>query len=272
MKEQIIKNNGVLADHDPQRLNQTITGTLTSRIEKREKDNETYYYGFFSIENQTQEIPVVFKGRPRGYGNDNDYKPNIPKGSQVQLKGNWANSNSSRPSFTCHHYQILSNPPPLTTKSLQKQIQPLLSIAWEQRKSWTQTTEFLTKKQEQLRELERYQKYPSLLQAYLDLKAFYYSNEYYKQKLVWDGPTTFLEKIASELEDTERRIKAIQAQDKANQRIRELEQKISDLEKQNQDLDYLLTSGKNSEIIKKLQTKIQELNKKTDEIEKEVNQ
>lgn len=58
-----------------------LTGTLTSRIEKK-GTNEPYYYGFFKIPNQEPEIPVIFKDEK---GN---YKPTIPKGSQVQLQGN----------------------------------------------------------------------------------------------------------------------------------------------------------------------------------------
>jgi len=54
-----------------------ITGTLTSRIETKNKENQPYYYGFFKLENQKGEFPVIFKT-----------KPNIPKGSQVQLTGN----------------------------------------------------------------------------------------------------------------------------------------------------------------------------------------
>ena len=51
---------------------QIITGILTSRIESK----QDYYYGFFKLENQNQEIPVVFKT-----------KPNLVKGTQVQLEG-----------------------------------------------------------------------------------------------------------------------------------------------------------------------------------------
>jgi len=53
-----------------------IQGVLTSRIEKRGND-EIYYYGFFKLENQNQEIPVIFKT-----------KPDLKKGSQVLLQGN----------------------------------------------------------------------------------------------------------------------------------------------------------------------------------------
>jgi len=89
------ENNGVLADHEPQRLNETITGTLTSRIETRQDKAgfKAYYYGFFKFPDQETEIPVVFKGE----------KPTIPKATQVQLKGTWAKSNGHRNSFTCHN-------------------------------------------------------------------------------------------------------------------------------------------------------------------------
>ncbi|KLL03890.1 MAG: hypothetical protein MRECE_7c025 [Mycoplasmataceae bacterium CE_OT135] len=72
-----------------------IQGILTSRIETREKSNETYHYGFFKLENQSQEIPVIFK-----------VKPEIPKGSEVELTGKWAQSNGNRPSFTCYDYEL----------------------------------------------------------------------------------------------------------------------------------------------------------------------
>ena len=77
-----------------------ITGILTSRIEMRDKGNQPYYYGFFKLENQVGEFPVVFKT-----------KPDLTKGNQAELKGNWANRNGSRPSFTCQAYQITSDPP-----------------------------------------------------------------------------------------------------------------------------------------------------------------
>jgi len=75
-----------------------IQGVLTSRIETKNK-GEPYYYGFFKIKNHEGEFPVIFKT-----------KPDLKKGSQVQLTDNWANSNNSRPSFTCSEYQILSTP------------------------------------------------------------------------------------------------------------------------------------------------------------------
>jgi len=53
-----------------------ITGKLTSRIETKNK-GELYYYGFFKLESQAGEFPVVFKT-----------KPDLTKGSQVELTGN----------------------------------------------------------------------------------------------------------------------------------------------------------------------------------------
>jgi len=54
-----------------------ITGILTSRIETRQKENQPYYYGFFKLENQAGEYPVVFKS-----------KPDLTKGNTVELIGN----------------------------------------------------------------------------------------------------------------------------------------------------------------------------------------
>ncbi|KLL03196.1 MAG: single-stranded DNA-binding protein [Mycoplasmataceae bacterium RV_VA103A] len=75
-----------------------IIGTLTSRIETKQDKatGEPFYYGFFKLTDQEQEIPVIFKEK----------KPNIPKGSLVELTGQWAQSNGSRPSFTVTSYQI----------------------------------------------------------------------------------------------------------------------------------------------------------------------
>ena len=95
-----------------------IQGLLTSRIETR----SDYYYGFFKLENQNQDTPVIFKT-----------KPDLVKGSQVQLTGQGANSNKDRPSFTCHTCRLIAEPQPLTITSLQKTLQPLLSTALEKK-------------------------------------------------------------------------------------------------------------------------------------------
>ena len=96
-KPNVIKKSKVAGSKLDQ---QTIKGILTSRIETRQKENKSYYYGFFKLENQVGEYPVVFKS-----------KPDLIKGSQVELTGNWAKSNGNRPSFTCQTYQILKDPP-----------------------------------------------------------------------------------------------------------------------------------------------------------------
>ena len=76
-----------------------IQGFLTSRIEtKRDKNtNETYHYGFFKLENQTQETPVIFK----------DNKPRLIKGTPVELTGTWSQG-EDRPSFTCSDFKIIT--------------------------------------------------------------------------------------------------------------------------------------------------------------------
>ena len=82
------------SDSKPELQNKIkIQGILTSRIETRNK-GEPYYYGFFKIPDQVAEIPVIFKKE----------KPTIPKGSQVEILGNWAKSNGNRPSFTATQY------------------------------------------------------------------------------------------------------------------------------------------------------------------------
>src|SRR5204862_5360415 len=63
---------------------------LTSRIETRSKDRETYYYGFFKLENQELDVPVIFKT-----------KPDLVKGSQSQINWNLSQFSKKRPSFTC---------------------------------------------------------------------------------------------------------------------------------------------------------------------------
>jgi hypothetical protein len=84
--------------------NTQIQGLLTSRIEtKQDKTTgEPYYYGFWQIEAQKEDIPVIFKKA----------KPAILKGSVVQLTGQWATSQGDRPSFTCSEYKILKEPIP----------------------------------------------------------------------------------------------------------------------------------------------------------------
>ena len=170
---------------------QIIQGILTSRIETRDKTNP-FYYAFGKSPNLTDseaEFPIIFKNQA-GY-----YKPNLTKDSQIELTGTWS-SGKERPSFTCSEYKVIKEPEPLTVQALQIQLQKLLASAWEHRKDWTKITEFLQRKKDQLHELEKYQKHPHLLKAYLALKSFYYSNEY-KEKLEINKPT-FLNKVEEE--------------------------------------------------------------------------
>ena len=181
-----------------------IQGILTSRIETKDKENQPYYYGFFKIKDQEAEIPVIWKKQA---------KPNIPKGSQVLLQGNWAQSNNSRPSFTCSNYQILKDPPETTIQSLRETIQPLISPALQAKQSWTQTTDFLFKKREELKTVEQLSKLGSqYLQAYLLLKNVDYSaSTNGKLELESFDQTKYLTRIASEIEPIENQIKALQA-------------------------------------------------------------
>ena len=177
-----------------------IRGVLTSRIETKDKENQPYYYGFFKLENQEGEFPVVFKA-----------KPDLKKGSQVELTGNWAQSNGSRPSFTATHYQILKDPPETTIKSLRETIHSLLTPSLKEKSQWSQTTDFLFNKLKALEKLEKMSKLGSqYLQAYLLTKSARYAN--YQTELLTQtnfNQEKYLKTIAWELEDTERQIKAL---------------------------------------------------------------
>ncbi|KLL02959.1 MAG: hypothetical protein MRECE_35c011 [Mycoplasmataceae bacterium CE_OT135] len=177
-----------------------IQGILTSRIETREKGRETYHYGFFQVLDQEQEIPVIFKS-----------KPEIPKGSEVELRGNWAKSNGNRPSFTATAYQILSNPPELTPKELREQIHSLLTPALKEKAQWTQTVDFLFNKLKALEKLEKMSKLgEQYLTAYLLTKSARYAN--YQTELLKHTdftPEKYLKTLAWELETLEKQIKAI---------------------------------------------------------------
>ena len=185
--------NGQFAVHETQRL--IIKGILTSRIETR----SDYYYDFFKLENQNQDIPVVFKT-----------KPDLVKGSQVELTGQWANSNKDRPSFTCQTYQILTDPPQPTLKSLQKSLQPLLSTCLEKKSEWNQRTDYLFKKKKDLEEIERMTKLGSTyLTAYLLTKQAFYANYQTEHLEQADfSLETYLQRIASELDRESQHIQA----------------------------------------------------------------
>jgi hypothetical protein len=201
---------------------------------------DTYHYGFFKFPNQDQEIPVVFKS-----------KPDLKKGSEVLLEGKWAKSNGNRPSFTCQDYQILSSPPPLTTKILREQIQPLLTTSIDKKQEWNQRTDFLFRKLEELKKLEELTKLgKEYLAAHLLLKNAEYSS-YHDGKLKQENfnQEKYLERIATEISHTEKRMKAAdwkeealdnfasksiaittQALEEKDKIIKELQQKLANYE------------------------------------------
>ena len=184
----------------PENQNQPIKGILTSRIEKRIKDKETYYYGFFHLEGQEPEIPVIFKGN----------KPSLEKGSQVQLTGQWANSNKERPSFTCHTCRLIAEPQPLTITSLQKSLQPLLNTCLKKKSEWTTRTDYLFKKKKDLEEIERMTQLGSTyLKAYLLTKQAFYANYQTEHLEQADfSLETYLARINSELERESSQVQA----------------------------------------------------------------
>lgn len=185
-----------------------IKGILTSRIEKRIKDKETYYYGFFHLEGQNQEIPVIFKT-----------KPSLEKGSRVQLTGTWANSNKERPSFTCHTCRLIAEPQPLTITSLQKTLQPLLTTCLEKKSEWTTRTDFVFKKKKDLEEIERMSKLGSTyLTAYLLTKQAFYANYQTEHLEQADfSLETYLARINSELERESSQVQAYLSKERVNQ-------------------------------------------------------
>ena len=190
--------------------NKTIlTGTLTSRIEKKTKDKETYYYGFFKLEkrsfvgdqNYEPEIPVIFK----------ENKPDFPKGTQVELTGTWSQGRD-RNSFTCQTYQVLKAPEPPSLPSLQKAISLLLKPSLDQKKHWSETTDFLFKKQKELSEIKEISKLGApYLKAYLLTRQVFYANYQaeHLEQANFANLETYLERIDSEVEITKRQMIAI---------------------------------------------------------------
>ena len=178
-----------------------LAGILTSRIETKNKNGETYAYGFFQIEGQSPEIPVIFKGGGQ-HG--------ILIGSQVQLTGTWATSPGTRPSFTCQTYQVLTDPPQPTLKSLQQSLQPLLNTCLKKKSEWTTRTDYLFKKKKDLEEIERMTQLGStFLKAYLLTKQAFYAN-YQTEHLAQANFSleTYLQRIASELERESSQVQA----------------------------------------------------------------
>ena len=189
-----------------------IEGIITSPIKLKEPKNDNpYYWAFFQLEGLDQDIPVIFKGKWGSLA-----KPGIPLRSKVLLEGKWAESpNSTRPSFTCTIYEILADPPPITIKSLREQISSLLTTSLEKQSEWKQRTDYLFKRLETLKDLEKLSKLgDKYLQAYLLLKSASYAN--YQDNLLPDTahlthPEEYLVKISSEIEEIAQHIRAYEA-------------------------------------------------------------
>ena len=212
-----------------------IEGILTSPIKLKEpRESEAYYWAFFQLEGIDQDIPVIFKIKPKKEkGPQSDFdrkvnqwldekgfprevKPNIPPRAKVLLEGHWAEpTNSTRPSFTCTYYQILANPPPITITTLKEQISQLLNTSLEKLTEWKSRVDYLFRKQKDLQEIDKLSKLGSeYLQAYLLIRKAYYSN--YQNNLLphnqWNHEE-YLAKLQSEIEEIAQHIRAYQAKE-----------------------------------------------------------
>jgi len=195
-----------------------VEGILTSSIKLK---NQEYFWAFFQLEGITQDIPVIFK-LDSSVDSSEQSPPYIPLRAKVLLEGKWADmsmrqTNSTRPSFTCLAWQIISNPPPITIKSLREQINHLLNTSKDKKQEWQQRTDQLFKKLETLKDLEKLAKLGvQYLQAYLLLKSASYAN--YQDNLL---PHTsnlihqeeYLAKISSEIEEIAQHTRAYQSKE-----------------------------------------------------------
>ena len=212
-----------------------VEGILTSPIKLKElKEGQSYFWAFFQLEGIEQDIPVIFKIKPkkeRGSQSDFDrkvnqwlddkgfpreVKPKIPLRSKVLLEGKWAESNhSTRPSFTCTIYEILAEPSPITIKNLREQISQLLTTSLEKKQEWNQRVDYLFRKQKDLAEIDKLTKLGSeYLSAYLLIRRAFYAN--YQDNLLPDTahltqPEKYLAKLAGEIEEIAQHIRAYEA-------------------------------------------------------------
>ena len=195
-----------------------IEGIITSPIKLKElKEGQPYYWAFFQLEGLDQDLPVIFKidssANPR-----EQTPPPIPPRSKVLLEGKWAESpNSTRPSFTCLAFEIISGPPPITIKDLREQISQLLTTSLEKKQEWQQRTDYLFRKQKDLSEIDKLTKLGSeYLSAYLLIRRAFYAN--YQDNLLADTahltqPEEYLTKLAGEIEEIAQHIRAYQSQE-----------------------------------------------------------
>ena len=203
-----------------------VEGILTSSIQLKHEVKGvqngwstygSYYLAFFQLEGLEQDIPVIFK-IDSSANPDQQTPPYIPPRAKVLLEGHWAEpTNSNRPSFTCLAWEIITNPPPITIKSLQKQINHLLITSLEKQTEWKQRVDYLFKRLKYLKDLDQLTKLgDQYLQAYLLLKSASYAN--YQDNLL---PHTtdltnydhYLTKLQSEIEEVAQQVRAYQSKD-----------------------------------------------------------
>ena len=72
-----------------------IKGTLTSRIEVK-PSSDIPAYGFFKLDNQEQDIPVIFRIKEV----NNWIKPKISKGSSYELEGYFIDNKDNQTVFS----------------------------------------------------------------------------------------------------------------------------------------------------------------------------
>ena len=192
-----------------------VEGVITSALElKKPRNSNPYYLAFFQLEGLNQDIPVIFKldsfSEPT--------PPDIPPKSKVLLEGHWAQpTNNPRPSFTCLAWEVVSDPPPITIKSLREQISSLLTTSLEKQTEWKQRTDYLFQRLNYLKDLDKLTKLgDQYLQAYLLLKSASYAN--YQDNLLQHTTDLtnydhYLTKISSEIEEVAQNIRAYQSKE-----------------------------------------------------------
>ena len=213
-----IKETRLLNQPEPrigQKSLSKIEGILTSSLQLKEpRNNNPYYLAFFQLEGIDQDIPVIFKLD----SSSEPTPPDLPSRAKVFLEGHWVEpTNSPRPSFTCLAFEIIANPPPITIKSLREQINSLLTTSLEKQTEWKQRTDYLFKRLNYLKDLEKTSKLgEEYLSAYLLLKSASYAN--YQDNLLQHTTDLtnydhYLTKISSEIEEVAQHIRAYQSKD-----------------------------------------------------------
>ncbi|CAG8649260.1 10143_t:CDS:1, partial [Paraglomus brasilianum] len=85
-----IKNNGVSIASSEEKQLIKIQGTLTSSLQLRgENIQEPYYYAFIKLKGQKVDLPTIFKIKD---DQGELTKPNLKKSDEVELIGNYSNS------------------------------------------------------------------------------------------------------------------------------------------------------------------------------------